>query len=373
MVIAAVLAGLLVYAVGFSAGKYGIPPRQYEAGDTGAFADYSEFYEAKRLIEDRHVGEVGPQELVDAATDGLVDGLDDSYSDYLTPSEVEDLEDSLSGEVEGIGIEIGVRDERVVVIAPLPDSPAARAGIRAGDRIVGVEDTPTVGLTIDEVADRIRGEAGTEVRVAVQTPGERPRELTITRAQLKAPSTDLEFRGDVAVLEISRFGDATTEELKQAADEILERGSRGIVLDLRSNPGGFLDGAIDAAALFLDDGVVVKERFKDKTEERSVSNGGRLAGVPTVVLVNEGTASAAEILAGALRDNRDVPLVGQKTFGKGSVQDLIELDDGAVLKLTIAEWLTPSGQSLAEDGLRPDIAVPSDDPDAQLRRAIEAL
>ncbi|MDP9211820.1 MAG: S41 family peptidase [bacterium] len=372
-VITAVAAGLLIYAVGFSAGKYGIPPRQYEAGDTGAFADYSEFYEAKQLIEDRHVGEVDPQELVDAATDGLVNGLDDPYSDYLTPSEVQELEDSLSGEVEGIGIEIGVRDERVVVIAPLPDSPAARAGIRAGDRVVGVGDTPTVGLTVSEVADRIRGEAGTEVRVTVQTPGAQPRELTITRAQLKAPSVSLEFQGDVAVLEVSRFGDATTEELEAAAAEILERGSRGVILDLRSNPGGFLDGAIEAAALFLDEGVVVKERFKDKTEERSVSNGGRLAGVPAVVLVNEGTASASEILAGALRDNRDVPLVGQKTFGKGSVQDLIGLDDGAVLKLTIAEWLTPSGQSLAEDGLEPDIAVPSDDPAAQLRRAIEAL
>ncbi len=372
-ILLAVAAGILVYALGFYAGKYGIPPRQYAAGDTGRLADYTEFYEAKQLVEDRYVGNVDAQKLIDAATDGLVNGLDDPYSDYLTAPEVRELEDSLSGELEGIGIEIGVRDEQAVVIAPLPDSPAERAGIKAGDRVVAVGDRPTVGLTVDEVADRIRGTAGTEVRVTVQTPGQRPRELTITREKLKAPSVSVRFEGAVAVLEISRFGDETTADLKRAADRILARDPRGIVLDLRGNPGGFLDGAVDAASVFLKDGVVVKERFKDKTEERSVSNDGRLAGIPVVVLTNEGTASAAEILAGALRDNRDVRLVGEQTFGKGSVQDLIGLEDGAVLKLTIAEWLTPNGQSLSKHGLKPDITVSSKDPAAQLRRAIEAL
>ncbi|MDP4000165.1 MAG: S41 family peptidase [bacterium] len=368
-----VVAGLLVYAIGFYSGKFGIPPRYFAAGDHGRTADYTEFFQTKRLIEERYPGKVDTQALVDRATDGLVDGLKDPYSDYLTAKEAGALQDSLSGEVEGIGVEIGIRNERLVVISPLPGSPAVRAGIKSGDRIVAVGETPTQGMTVEEAAERIRGKAGSQVRVTVQTPGERPRPLTITRAQLKAPSVNLSFRGRTAVLTVSRFGDDTSEDLKRAADEIVKRKSTGIILDLRGNPGGFLEGAVDATSLFIKKGVVVKERLKDGTEERSVSDDGRLAKLPVAVLVDQGTASAAEILAGALRDNRDVPLIGERTFGKGSVQDLIDLGDGAVLKLTIAEWLTPDNTSLSEGGLKPDVAVSSKDPAVQLQAALTEL
>lgn len=368
-----VVAGLLVYAAGFYAGKYGIPPRQFAAGDQGRTADYTEFFQAKRLIEERFPEKVKTQDLVNGATNGLVDGLGDPYSDYLTAKEAAELDEALAGEVEGIGVEIGIRDERVVVISPLPRSPAAQAGVETGDRIVAVGDQATQGLTVDEVAELIRGKAGTKVRITVQAPGARPRELTIVRDKLKAPSVELSFRGRTAVLAVSRFGDETERDLQRAADEIVKRGSTGIVLDLRGNPGGFLDGAVDAASLFLEKGVVVRERLKDGTEERSVSDDGRLAELPAVVLIDQGTASAAEILAGALRDNRDVPLVGERTFGKGSVQDLIDLGGGAVLKLTVAEWLTPDGASLSDGGLKPDVRISSDDEDAQLRAALTKL
>ncbi|HEY8109008.1 MAG TPA: S41 family peptidase [Patescibacteria group bacterium] len=364
-------AGLLVFVVGFYSGA--VVSGGYELGGRGQAADYSEFFKTKRLIEQRYPDKVSTQDLVDGATNGLVDGLGDPYSDYLTKREAKELDESLSGEVEGIGVEIGVRDDRIVVISPLPESPAARAGVKAGDRILAVGDKPIQGLSVDETADLIRGKAGSKVTVTFQAPGEEPRPLAMTRAKVKAPSVELVFRGRTAILTVSRFGDGTVEELDRAADEILRRKADGIVLDLRSNPGGFLEGAVDASSLFLKEGVVVKERLKDKTEERSVSDDGRLADLSVVALVNQGTASAAEILAGALRDDRDVKLVGEKTFGKGSVQDLIDLGGGAVLKLTIAEWLTPTGQSLSKGGLKPDIVVSSKDPTAQLERAIESL
>lgn len=370
------IAGLLLYGLGFYSG--GILGGDRAADALAPFggarqADYSELSKVQRLIEGRYPGKVKTQDLVDGATNGLVDGLGDPYSDYLTPKEARELDQSLAGEVEGIGVEIGIRDGRVVVISPLPDSPAAKAGIRAGDAIVAVENKPVEGLTVDAIADLIRGKSGTRVRVTVQTGDSRPRQLTITRDRLKAPSVKLDFRGTTAILKIARFSDETDNDLKRAADQILKRDATGIVLDLRGNPGGFLEGAVDASSLFLKQGVVVKERLKHETEERSVSDDGRLAALPVVTLVDQGTASAAEILAGALRDNRDVPLVGEKTFGKGSVQDLINLGDGAVLKLTIAEWLTPDGQSLSKGGLKPDIKVSSKDPAAQLERAIQAL
>jgi carboxyl-terminal processing protease len=361
----------LVFVVGFYSGA--VVSGGYELGGRGQAADYSEFFKTKRLIEQRYPDKVSTQDLVDGATNGLVDGLGDPYSDYLTKREAKELDESLSGEVEGIGVEIGVRDDRIVVISPLPESPAARAGVKAGDRILAVGDKPIQGLSVDETADLIRGKAGSKVTVTFQAPGEEPRPLAMTRAKVKAPSVELVFRGRTAILTVSRFGDGTVEELDRAADEILRRKADGIVLDLRSNPGGFLEGAVDASSLFLKEGVVVKERLKDKTEERSVSDDGRLADLSVVALVNQGTASAAEILAGALRDDRDVKLVGEKTFGKGSVQDLIDLGGGAVLKLTIAEWLTPTGQSLSKGGLKPDIVVSSKDPTAQLERAIESL
>jgi carboxyl-terminal processing protease len=374
-----VVAGLLLYAVGFYSGGFVADGRSvvgagdFFGGDQGKAANYSQFFKAKRLIEGRYPGKVDTQHLVDGATNGLVDGLGDPYSDYLTREEARQLDQSLAGEVEGIGVEIGVRGDKIVVISPLPGSPAAKAGIKAGDAIVGVDDKPTQGLTVNGVADLIRGKSGTTVRVVVQSPDARPRQLTIIRDKLKSPSVKLDFRGTTAILTVSRFGDGTTEDLQRAADQLLKRKATGIVLDLRSNPGGFLDGAVDASSLFLKQGVVVKERLKHDTEQQSVKKDGRLAKLPVVVLVDQGTASAAEIVAGALRDDRGVKLVGERTFGKGSVQDLIDLGGGTVLKLTIAEWLTPDGTSISKHGLEPDINVSSKDPDAQLNAALGQL
>ncbi|MSU76261.1 S41 family peptidase [Patescibacteria group bacterium] len=370
----AVVPAIVVFAVGFYAGKYGIPPRDYVAGNRGKAADLNQFFQVKKTIEDRYPNKVNTQDLITGATSGLVQGLGDPYSVYLNKSQVKDLESSLSGEVEGIGVEIGLQNNKATVIAPVAGSPAEQAGIKAGDVITAVGDDPTDGLTIDEVADKIRGDKGTQVNVTVQSPGETtPRTLTIARDTIKSPAVTLTYRDDIAIIELSRYGEDTMDELNKAVTDIQANHPKGIVLDLRSNPGGFLDGAVSVSGVFLKEGVAVKEQFKDKTETQSVKDDGRLADIPLVVLVNRGTASAAEITAGALRDNRHIPLIGERTYGKGSVQELIHLDAGAVLKLTIAEWLTPNGTSISKEGLKPDVDVSSDNPDAQLNAAIEKL
>lgn len=368
------LGAILVYAGGFYSGKYGIPPRGLVAADTGRPIDLTDFYQSKKLIESRYPGNVDESKLATGASQGLVQGLGDPYSVYLTKDAANELQTTLAGKVEGIGVEVGLRNDQVTVIAPIAGSPADKAGIKAGDVIVFVNDKPTAGQTVDEVAKQIRGRAGSQVTVEVRSPGQtQPRRLTLTRQEITSPSVQLKYQDDVAIIEISSFDQNTKTELDQAVTGIQAKHPRGIVLDLRGNPGGYLDGAIDVSGVFLKSGVVVKEKFKDRTEERSVSNDGRLADYPLVVLMDKGSASASEITAGALRDDRGVPLVGEQTYGKGSVQELIDLKAGAILKLTIAEWLTPKGLSISKNGLKPDVQSSSDDPAAQLQAAIGRL
>jgi carboxyl-terminal processing protease len=197
--------------------------------------------------------------------------------------------------------------------------------------------------------------------------------LKITRETIKSPSVTVKNQNGVAIITISRFGDDTVSELDKQIPAIVASQPKGIVLDLRDNPGGFLDGAVSVTSRFQKEGLVVKEQLRNSTEEQKVDGNAPLADIPLVILVNKGSASAAEITAGALRDNRHVPLVGEQTFGKGSVQELEELNGGAVLKLTIAEWLTPSGISISKEGLKPDVVVSSENPDAQLQAAIAKL
>ena len=371
-----IIATVLVFSGGYVVGKYGIPPRQPAEPvprGAGAPVDMSNFWETKRLIEEKYPEQVDPQQLMTGASKGLVQGTGDPYGDYLTREEAKALDEVLAGQVEGIGVEIGERDGQIKVIAPLPDSPAAKAGIRAGDLILGVNGQAVQGQSVDDEAKQIRGQKGTEVTVEIKPADGPARSVKLVRDTVKAPSARLEFRGDVAVITLNRYGDDTKAEMQKIAAEIQARKPRGIVLDLRSNPGGYLDGAIEVTSLFQKEGVVVREQFKDKTETQSVTGTAPLAEYPLVILVNQGTASAAEITAGSLRDNRGIKLIGEKTFGKGSVQELEPLSAGAVLKLTIAEWLTPNGTSISKEGLKPDVEFPSANPDAQLEAAIQQL
>lgn len=367
---------VLTFAAGYSVGKYGVPPHQpalSSVSNGGRPANMNNFWETKRLIEEKYVGQVDPQALITSASKGLVAALGDPYSDYLTTDEAAQLDNTLSGTVDGVGVEVGVRAGQARVITPIPDSPASRAGIKAGDLILAVDRQPTQGQTIDQVANRIRGKRGTSVTLEVKSGTDAPRSITLVRETIKAPSVTLTYRDNVAVIELSRFGDDTKPAMDKVVTDIQAKHPRGIVLDLRSNPGGFLDGAVQVTSLFQKQGLVVKEHLRNQTETQSVSGNAPLADYPLVVLVDKGSASAAEITAGALRDNRHVKLVGEQTFGKGSVQELEPLSGGAVLKLTIAEWLTPDNTSISKQGLKPDVTVSSNNPDAQLTAALGLL
>lgn len=370
---------LAIFGVGFVAGRYG--PLLPGPGGKGS-ANVANFWRVKALVHDKFVHPLSDDTLIQGATKGLVGGTGDPYSTFLTKDEAKQLSDQLSGSVEGIGVEIGPKDNELTVIAPLPESPAAKAGIVARDVIVSVDKEPTAGKPVDEVAKKIRGPKGSQVTLEVRGAGQTvSRSVTLTRDTVQSPSVTLKYQNapttagsDVAVITLTQFGDDTKDAFDKAVTDIQAHHPRGIVLDMRSNPGGYLEGAVSVSSVFLSDGDVVKEVFAHgKSETRHVAKDGRLASYPVVVLVDKGTASAAEITAGALRDDRAVPLVGEQTYGKGSVQELENLRDGAVLKLTIAEWLTPKGLSISKQGLKPDVAVPSDNPDAQLQAAIGQL
>lgn len=364
----ALIAALVVFGLGAFTNQQG----WLREGSQSA-ADTANFRRVEQLIEDKAVNRPNPDDLATGAIKGLVAGVGDPYSDYLTKDEAQALDQSLAGTVDGIGIEIGERDGRIQVIAPVPDSPAAKAGIVAGDVVTAVGEESTAGQSVSDVANQIRGPKGSEVTVTVQTPGQEPRQLKIVRQTITTPSLKVSSKDGVAVVTVSRFGEDTTAELDRQLGAISAAGPRGIVLDLRGNPGGYLDQAVSLTSRFQADGVVVKEKLRSSEKEERVSGNAPLADRPLVVLVDKGSASASEITAGSLRDNRHVLLVGEQTFGKGSVQELEELAGGAVLKLTIAEWFTPSGISISKEGLKPDVPVASTNPDAQLQAAIDRV
>lgn len=371
----AILLMAVTFSFGYYTGHYGLSAEPLLPQGEGRPVDLTNFWATKNFIEEKYPGKVDSQQLITGASKGLVEGLGDPYSAYLTPDLVKQLDQQLSGSVEGIGIELGEKNGQPTVIAPLPNTPAAKAGIVSGDVIVAVDGEPVTAKGIDEVANKIRGPKGSQVSLDLRSDGQpAPRKVVLTRELVKAPSVQLSYRDDVAVIDLSRYGEDTQGELEKVVVDIQQRKPRGIVLDLRSNPGGFLEQAIDVTSVFQRGGTIVKEEFaKGRSETRSAKDDGRLASVPLVILVNKGTASAAEITAGALRDNRGVKLVGEKTFGKGSVQELEDLQDGAVLKLTVAEWFTPKGTAISKQGLSPDVEVSSDNPDAQLDAALKQL
>ena len=265
--------------------------------------------------------------------------------------------------VGGVGIEIGKRDGVLTVIAPLKDTPAYKAGLKAGDKILGVDGTPTADISIEEAVNLIRGKKGTPVVLSISSDGFDTRDVEIIRGTIKIPTVEwsiIESEGKkIAYLQIFTFNQTVDSGFQKAVQEILKSGAEGLILDLRNNPGGLLDSAINIAGWFLDENQIVTiEAFRDgsKNEFRSSGNGS-LKIYPTVVLINGGSASASEILAGALRDNKGIRLVGEKTFGKGSVQELEKFKDGSSLKVTIAKWLTPNGISISDKGIEPDIEV----------------
>jgi len=331
-----------------------------------------------------------PSDMVYGAVAGMVAAIGDPYTVFLAPKENKTVNEDLSGSFEGVGIQIGFKGTRLAVIAPLPDSPAEKAGIKPGDLIVGIKDkekkidTGTSGMNLPDAVQIIRGKAGTKVSLTLLREGsDEPIIVTLTRAKLDVASVVLKFVGEgekIAHVRVNKFSAETDMEWKKAVDQIISKGGEvhGIVVDLRNNPGGYLQASVTLASDFMDVGkvVVIEERSDGTKNEFKVEKIGSLQKIPVVVLVNEGSASASEILAGALRDQRKFKLIGVTTFGKGTIQEPIEIPGGSGLHVTTAKWLTPNGTWVHGEGLKVDIEVKDDEAtieDEQLQGAIKTL
>jgi carboxyl-terminal processing protease len=354
----ALLAATMAIAIGMPIGSAVSAARQNET-----YRQLDAFIEVFLRVRENYVEQVDDQTLLKGAIDGMLASLD-PHSSYLTARDSAQMRSQTDGEYGGLGLTVTTEDGAVKVVAPTDDTPAARAGIRAGDFITHLDGQLIFGSTIDEAVDRMRGRPGTSIRLTVVRPGvTKPLEFTLKREIIKLQPVRWEARGNVGVIRISSFNRQTGEATRLAVtalDRQLGPSLKGFVIDLRSNPGGLLDQAIEVADTFLARGEIVSQRGRTKeTIERYYARTPDLTGGrPLVVLVDEGSASAAEIVAGALQDSRRALVVGQRTFGKGSVQTLIPLSADTGLRLTTARYYTPSGRSVQEQGIDPDIVVP---------------
>lgn len=352
--------------------------------------DLSEFWNVWNLLEEKYVDAtatttLSKQDRIRGAIDGLVRSYEDPYTNYLPPEEASVFEEDISGNFSGVGMEVGMRDDIITVIAPLPASPAEKAGLRAGDAIIRIDDQSTETMSIDEAVKHIRGTQGTDVKITIYRKGETDfLDITVTRDTITIPTSKTDIHGDVFVITLYSFNAIAESEMQNALRAYIKSGKHKLVLDLRGNPGGYLQSAVSIASYFLPLGkTIVREHYGDEMAEDVYRSSGRdfkkFTNKSFVVLVDEGSASASEIIAGALKEHGVATIIGTQTFGKGSVQELVRLDGGASLKITIARWLTPNGVSISDGGLTPDIVVERTaedrtlDQDPQLEKALEFL
>lgn len=335
--------------------------------------DFKQFWDVwSKLKEKYYLNDVSDKQMFYGALQGLASSMGDPYTMYFDPKDATDFQNALSGTFSGIGAEIGLRDERITIIAPLPETPAERAGLKAGDIVLEINGTSTVGIGVEQAVSQIRGEKGTKVTLKIYRSSAKkdPFDVELTRETIQVKSVRVKWQeGNIALVEVTNFNTDTKEGFDKAVSEVLKKDPKGIILDLRNNPGGFLDTAVSMAGEWLGDSIIVKERRQGQIIEQLRSSGkARLRGIPTIVLVNQGSASASEIVSGALQDAKAATVVGMKTFGKGSVQDYLNLPDGSALKVTIAEWLTPSGRTINKTGLEPDVLVDRTEQDYEQQR-----
>ena len=340
------------------------------------------FWETHETLLSKYIapGELDEEDLLYGAIRGMVAAAGDPHTSFFTPVEAQQFLEDASGHFDGIGAEIGIRNGLLTVVSPLAGSPASRSGLLSGDIIVAIDGEDTAMMTLEEAVSKIRGLSGTEVRLEIFREGEADtREVRIVRERIDIPTLAVSTPEEGIIhIELYSFSEDAPQLFREQIEQIVTQGTKGLVLDMRNNPGGFLDASIEIAELFLERGEIsVIERQRDQADVGYQAEGtGPLRDVPVVVLLNGGSASAAEILAGALRDNRGALLVGETTFGKGTVQEFPPLTGGAALKVTTGEWLTPNEVSLRDGGLEPDIEIvddPETNADEALERAIEAL
>lgn len=350
---------------------------QYKKADTVQLPENDLLRTVWQLLNNQylHSENIDEQEAAYKAAEGLVNSLGDPYTTFMRPLDSRMFQEQFDGAVTGIGAQVEYKDDALTVVAPLSGSPAERAGVRAGDRILKVNGDSLSGLDLMRAVDMVRGPEGTNVTLTINRDGSEF-DLTITRDVVRTPEIDISFQNNVAVIKIAQFGRTTDTQLRSLLLEVAERNPTGIVIDLRNNPGGLLHAAEIVVSNFLPQGSAVAV-IKTKTEEYTeiTSDPPTIdADVPVAVLINKGAASASEIVAGALQDHERAVVIGEKSFGKGTVQQIVEFRDGSSMKMTIAEWFTPKGRKINGVGVEPDVIVaPSETRDEQLLRAIDAV
>lgn len=323
--------------------------------------DFNLFWDVWNLLEKDYVknDKLNEKELFYGSIKGMVAAAGDPYTIFMDPKESQSFANDLSGTFEGIGAEIGTKKDNLVVIAPLPDSPAEKAGLRSGDKIMAIDKISSLGMTVDEAVNKIRGKKGTTVTLKILRNGdEKTKEISINRDVIVVKSVKSKMRDDkIYVLTITNFNNDTEYLFNEAVEEIVKSNPKGLILDLRNNPGGYLDTAVKVGSKWINEGIIVSEKSTEQKKDYLAEGPATLKNIPTVVLVNQGSASASEIVAGALQDHKKATLIGMQTFGKGSVQIIENLKDGSSLKVTIAQWLTPNGNNINEKGITPDKKV----------------
>jgi len=369
------LAAILAFAIGFRAGQTDLEKLKSNPGSvifknsqapSEVTVDVSPLWEAWQKISGQYIGrtDLDQKNMLSGAISGLVDSLGDPYSAYLTKDENEAMKEELKGTYEGIGIELGFRDSKIVVIAPISGSPAQKAGVKPGDEIVSIDGQKTEDMNIAKATKLIRGSAGSKVTLELKDTKGGTNKVEVRREQISVKSVEVEFlqgkNGEVALIKLSRFGEQTNSEWDAAVSEILKREVKGVVLDVRSNPGGFLIGAGYVASEFLEGNIYGTQEASGQKNFFQASKKGKLLDVPLAVLIDKGSASASEIVAGAISTRGRGKLVGEASFGKGSVQNAIDLANGGGILITVEKWLLPSGDQISKDGLKPDFAVKTD-------------
>ncbi len=366
---------LISYAAGYQAGRKGFIfiPKTFQVinqNQAPAAVDYSLLWDAINVLNQKYIDRpIDQQKILYGAVKGAVDAVGDPYTTFFRPKDLQNFETGLQGSFGGIGAEVGEQNGNIVIIAPLDGTPAKRAGLMAKDIIAAVDGQSTQSWSVDQAVDAIRGPKGASVTLSILREGKtKPFDVKIVRDIIQIKSVKWSYqqvstaggqKQTIAVIAISQFGDDTKSLFDQAVSDVLAHKVNGIIVDLRNNPGGYLQSAVDVASYWVKPGdLVVTEARSDGTSDKYTGEGNnRLTDVKTIVMINGGTASAAEILSGALHDHGFAQLLGEKSFGKGSVQELVDLSGGSAVKVTVAKWITPGGKNLNHDGLDPDIAV----------------
>ncbi|MGZ6005205.1 MAG: S41 family peptidase [Candidatus Saccharimonadales bacterium] len=359
---------LIIFGLGFSLGngKIRIGGLKSEQKHLPTKLDYSSVQQVYDSLKQDFDGQLDVNKLLDGLKHGITEAAGDPYTDYFSPKEAKAFNDQLNGTFQGIGAELGKdANNNLIVVSPIAGFPAAKAGLKSKDIIAAIDNTSTQNMSVDQAVSKIRGPKGTDVTLKI-VRGNAGLTLKITRDDIRIPSvTSKILTGNIGYIQISEFSGDTIDLAAKAANNFKQAGVKGVILDLRGDPGGELNAAVGVSSLWLKDGatVLTERRGGTVVQTHNATGGAVLYGIKTVVLIDEGSASASEITAGALRDNGAATLMGVKSFGKGSVQEIINFSDGGELKVTIARWYTPNGKNIDKQGITPDKVIKRSDDD----------